>query len=235
MVAKGDWTPILEKTTTERLRALLDAPGRKVAGRHPKFLLTGIAECGTCRARLAGVTDNRTGRRRYSCNTIPGTDRCGKLTVTAGAVEKMVTEAVLAVLADAPFRAARKRLRPTDDFNAAVNKMAELEEELAAWRSDLETGLADRATFLLAIDGIQRRRAPLEKIIGAHGPELTSALAGIPVGRKEIDRWWEAATIEQRRRVIKALIECVVIKKTDRPGGNVFDPSRVEPPTWRNS
>lgn len=233
LVAEGSWTPILDKAVTERLRAILNAPGRKIAGRHPLYLLTGTLTCGRCGARLVGVTDNRSGRRRYQCTQVPGTARCGRLTITAPPVDELITAVVLDVLSDAAFRSGRRRPTNASDLDSAAEALAALDVEEAEWRTDLAAGRIDRPTFLDALDGIRKRRKPLEKIVGAASPTVTAALAGIPVERRQVEVWWEAASVEAQRRVVRALIDHVEISPAPRPGSTQFDHGRIGTPIWR--
>jgi DNA invertase Pin-like site-specific DNA recombinase len=233
LVAEGSWTPILDKTVTERLRAVLNAPGRKMAGRHPLYLLTGTLTCGRCGARLVGVTDTRSDRRRYQCTQVPGTARCGRLTITAPPVDQLITAAVLDVLSDSAFRSGRRRPTNAGDLDDAVEALAALDVEEAEWRTDLAAGRIDRPTFLDALDGIKERRKPLEKTVGAASPTVTAALTGIPVDRRQVEVWWEAANVEAQRRVVRALIDYVEISPAPRPGSTQFDVGRVGSPVWR--
>jgi DNA invertase Pin-like site-specific DNA recombinase len=236
MVARGEWQPIIDKETVERLRALLNAPGRKRSGVNPKFLLTGTLVCGDCGNRLTGTTDNRQSRgggRRYSCNSIPGTDRCGGLTIVAAPVEAMVAESVLRALSDAGIRSGRKRLHSTDAISAATAALDALDRELVDWRADLSAGRTDRATFMDAQDGIVERRRVHEAVMSTVSPSVTSALAGVPVDRRQVETWWRDVDTERRRRVVRALIERIVVSKAQAGGGNRFNATRVGLPVWR--
>ncbi len=233
LVAEGSWTPILDKTVTERLRAILNAPGRKIAGRHPLYLLTGTLTCGRCGARLVGVTDNRSGRRRYQCTQVPGTSRCGRLTITAPPVDELITAAVFAVLSDAAFRSGRRRPTSAGHLDNAVEALAALDVEEAEWRTDLAAGRIDRPTYLDALDGIKERRRPLEKTVGALSPTVTAALVGVPVDRDQVEAWWNTAAVEAQRRVVRALIEYVEISPAAVHGRTQFDVERVGTPVWR--
>ena len=235
MVAEGTWTPILSKATSERIRTILDAPGRKSAGRHPKYLLVGVVRCGECGAPLSGITYEKRGTRRYQCTSQPGLDRCGKLAVTAPPIDAAITEAVLERLSDVPFRKNTRRLNTVagTDIDAAEKELADLETESLDWKKDLESGAINRAVFMAAKEGIEARRKPLEKLLGSHSPERIAALSGVPLKRDEIETWWDAATVERQRKVVRALIEKVIITKA-KSTGNRFDPARIGVPIWIN-
>lgn len=230
LVAKGSWEPILEKAVTERLRAVLNAPGRTPVGRHPKGLLVGVLKCGRCGG---GLVMNATAGS-YRCTRIQGTQRCGALSIKAEPTDELVTATVLEVLSDAAFRSGQRRhLASSVKLEEAATTLAALDDEEAAWRSDLAAGQIDRPTFLDAIDGVRARRKPLEQVLGTTSPSVTNALAGVPVDRQLVESWWADADVDRRRRVVRALIERVEIAPARTRGQSSFDASRVGIPAWR--
>lgn len=235
MVARGDWTPILAKETTERLRQLMSAPERRPVPMRGKSPLIGVLECAVCGCRMYGVTDKRTDTLKYTCTQQPGlATRCGKNTVKAEPVDAMVLGALFAVLADVDFRENKRRLLAVNDDAAAeaTKALTVLEAEESAWRRDLREGRVDRAMFMDAMDGIGARREKHLAVIGVPRPSVTRALKDVPKKRERLETWWAEAGLDRQRAVVRALIEKVVIRKSTH-GGNRFDPARVEPPVWR--
>jgi DNA invertase Pin-like site-specific DNA recombinase len=226
LVAEGDWPPILERVTTEQLRALLEDPSRR-RGRVAKFLLSNILVCGRCGGRMNGSIDGQSAR--YSCTAQPGLDRCGRCTVVAEPVERLVVEALLAVLAET--RLARVGSAATQKAQArAVTEMDGARRRLEELAEDYASDRISRSEWLAA------RRVAMERVEAAQGsfalPRHEAVLAEAPANRQELGRWWDEATLEKQRSIAKALIERVVV----RPAGkqrNRFDPSRIEPPIWR--
>lgn len=105
LIAEGAWPPILERGTTEKLRLLLSDPARRTGGRPGRatyLLSAGIARCGRCASPLAGHRDITRNYRRYVCVNQPGLNRCGKLTISADALDAFVTAAVLQALRNPP-------------------------------------------------------------------------------------------------------------------------------------
>src|SRR5699024_11348600 len=49
----GEWEPLVSMETFDQAQAILNAPGRfHTRGTAPKYLLSGIAKCGRCEAKL---------------------------------------------------------------------------------------------------------------------------------------------------------------------------------------
>ena len=106
--------PILELDTWQTLRALLTDPARRstAVGGTPQHLLTGLAFCGVCGARLR-VYRGRAGERRYQC---PDPSRGGHRCVgrQADPVERLI-EGALFKAVESPEWDAQAAERPADD------------------------------------------------------------------------------------------------------------------------
>jgi len=48
-----------------------------------------------------------------------------------------------------------------------------------------------------------------------------------------VEAWWDAATIERQRKIVRALVQKVVIAKA-KSTANRFDPARIGVPVWRS-
>jgi DNA invertase Pin-like site-specific DNA recombinase len=228
LIAEGDWPPILSRATTSRVRAILDDPERKVAGRHPRYLLSTILRCGRCGAPMGGTMDRRSGTRRYGCAQQPGLERCGRTAIVAQPVDDMVTEAVLQALTNTQLRPSQRRVAQEEDVAL---------EELEAARRVRDELIGDRAAGRITTREWEAARTIVESRVKKAEAMLGNvtasvALTGVPTKRKELDKWWGSASLDRKRAVIKALIDKVVVQPRGK-GGNTFDPSRVEPPVWR--
>jgi site-specific DNA recombinase len=229
--AKGDWQSILSRETVEQVRAVLTDPGRWVARRRPRSLLTGTLLCGRpgCGAPLNSAIDNRWRSRRYVCTYQPGMEARGGLTIVADPVDAMISAAVVEVLAGSRLRAARQQQRRTD-LSAAEQELLDARrdrDELAAQRARNEITPSEWATMRRVLtERIERA----ERTIAAAGLGLV-ALTGIPSGRRA-RTWWATASLEKRRTIVRTLIESVTIAPA-LAVTNKFDPVRVGEPVWR--
>lgn len=226
LIAKGTWSPILDRPTTERLRALLNDPSRK-RGRQPQNLLTSILVCGRCHARMSGARNGEWGRR-YACIAQPGLRRCGRCTVVAEPVEELVTEAVFAVLTGSELPASDNLTSSADraavaELDDARGRLQELAEAYAAGRITQTEWTAARSVAVERLESAQAAFAV---------PRTGAVLAGLPRKRRDLERWWADATLERKRAILKILIERVVVQPAGKQR-NRFDPSRIEPPMWR--
>lgn len=229
--AKGDWQAILSRETVEQVRSVLTDPGRWVARRRPRSLLTGILLCGRpgCGAPLSSSMDNRWRSRRYACRYEPGMETRGGLAIVADPVDAMISAAVVEVLAGSRLRVARQQQRQTD-VSAAEHELLDCRrdrDELAAQRARGDITPSEWATMRRVLT---ERIDRAERTISAAGLGL-AALTGIPTGRRA-RTWWETASLEKRRTVIRTLIESVTIVPA-RAITNKFDPTRVGEPVWR--
>lgn len=122
IVADAAWPPILDRTTWERIRAVIGDPRRRRGGRPPARLLTGLVRCGQCGgAMYASSGANRA--PRYMCWKSPGSVGCGRRAVQAEHLEREVVDQVLAVL-DGPALIDRIASRGAEDHTSTLVRPA---------------------------------------------------------------------------------------------------------------
>ena len=130
LIAPGDWPAILTRETTEQLRALLSDPARRTGGRPGRatyLLSAGLARCGRCTAPLAGHADKTRNTRRYVCVNQPGLNRCGRLTVSADALDSIVLAAVHDAIGQVTVNPAQPATTPsTTEADTVPRRLDEL-------------------------------------------------------------------------------------------------------------
>jgi site-specific DNA recombinase len=224
-VGDGQWPPILDVATHEALKAALSDPTRRSqAGRPPVHLLVGgILRCAVDGAALGARAPDKSGRR-YGCE---GGDREGgrvHLVVAAGPLEAFVTDAVLHAL-DGPKLGEFLKLRTKNGDRELADQLVKDERrlpELAKMYARDEIGkpewLAVRDELLRRIRSARERLARRAEaaILAEVGPE-PGALAAA----------WQRWTLEQRRDVLRLVLEAVIVSPASRRGPG-FDESRVE-------
>ncbi|MGF1661016.1 MAG: recombinase family protein [Kineosporiaceae bacterium] len=221
LVAEGDWPAILDRATTESLRALLHDPARRTGGRPGRatyLLSAGVARCGRCAAPLAGHHDQKRDYRRYLCVNQPGLDRCGRLAIAADALDAFVTAAVFDALSGSV--PTQSRLDDTQAHEAVANLRKQL-DELAVLYADGEIGQAE---WLVARKRLSERleRAQAEIRTTSH----RRVLSDVPKTSADLPSYWAELSLSQQRRVIQELLASVVVQPAAR-GGNRVDLSRV--------
>jgi hypothetical protein len=174
--------------------------------------------------------DKRYGTGKYACAFQPGLGRCGGTGIVARPVDDMVSEAVVSVLMSSAIPSARKQGRR--DLSAAESQLLEARrdrEELAALRAAGEIS-GEEWSAMRSVLTERIRRA--EAAITATGGSLT-VLKGVPIGARA-RKWWKESGVDQRRLVVRALIEAVpILPATDLSRSGSFDPARVGDPIWR--
>ncbi|ETA00856.1 site-specific recombinase, DNA invertase Pin [Frankia sp. CcI6] len=202
---------ILDVEVWEKVVAKLRDPARTgnqnihIGGR--KYLLSGIIRCAYCGARLTGGWDKGWKKHHYSCRPVTA-GGCGSVAVTGHHVDELVTNLVLAYLAN----------RDVEAESGPWPKPAEAEiaEIMAAWRETKRGGT--RALQLVEeLEGdVAKLRGERNDWLRAHsGPQLTNVASS-----------WPRLEVEQRRDIIATVIEAVVLSKADGPK-NRFDPDRI--------
>lgn len=228
VVGEAVWKPIVDELTWRRLSRYFGDPARRQEPKR-RSLFTGLVQCGRCGGVLS--RRSRSGLPVWVCQRAPGRSNCGGLYVSANPLEELVVEAMLTA-ADGKALARRvdKRSKRGSDVEANASKELErAEEELALLAEMLGAGELSHREWMAAREPLQQRVAAAE----AQLVEVTSAVAVKAYARPGALRsaWSGQMTLDQRRAVLKAVIEKVVVNPTQRRGPR-FDHDRVKV-AWR--
>jgi len=210
VVGEGQIPAIVDPAKHAELVALLTDPARYTGRRGQHYLLAGSIRC-VCGAPML-THALRSGYRRYRCVKGP-TGGCGKTYVKAEMIEDYTTEIVLAAL---PSIAARpeKEAPPAD-----LDQLARDEKNLERCALDYYTSKITRAEFFAA------RRALEERIKAARARLATRR--GARVVDATVAERWPALPFDERRIVIEAVLEAVVVRPVSVRGRRAFEPERV--------
>jgi DNA invertase Pin-like site-specific DNA recombinase len=229
VLREADWPPILDEATHRRLRLLLLNKDRSGERRARVFLLSGVVgRCGLCGAKLVGQR-RETGVRTYVCLGGAGGTGCGSLACVAEPLEALVFEALMIRLDTAALARtlatvggpARGEDDPADELGAAEAKLAELAD---MWAND-EISRAEWTRVRKPVesrrDAAQRRLdSAVRRTASSHWKGKSGALRAA----------WPTMNLDQRRAVLAAVIEQVIVNPTAVRGR--FDPDRVDV-VWR--
>lgn len=209
----GLWEPIITEDEHLRLCAILKDPSRRTArGNAPKWLLSGIATCDVCDARMWQKKSN--GNPAYQCR-----DR--------GCVSKLV-EPVDMMIERAIVERLRRMTDATDLIEPGQMALAKkAHEEARSIRARL-TGFIDQAAdgqlSPEALARIEQKLKPKIAELESVGmryvaPEVVELLG------ENAQATWDRMGLEDRRNVVRALVDVRISKSS----GNrkVFDPSTV--------
>lgn len=223
VVGDGQWPAILEPETQARLVDVLRDPRRRMQqGVEPRHLLSGIARCGVCGARLYSQPQVKGDRRwlTYACRN--GARHVGR---HAGRLDELIERVIIGRLSR-PDAAAL--LVPSVDVDALRREADEIRHRRAALTQLLGEGLADVVT---GREQLTRLTAQLEdvqaRIDAACGTSPAAALLGVD----DVRATWDALDVAGRRRIVEALLDVAVLASGK---GARFDPKDVRI-TWRTA
>lgn len=227
VVGLAVWPAIITPDDRQRVVARM-AASQMAARRAPRrYLLSGLLRCARCSGTL--FASPRVNTRRYVCLSGPDDGGCGKMSVTAEPLERLVSDAVLYRL-DTPALADALAGRA-----AAAAQAAELADNLAADRSQLAelAGLYGR-TAITATEWLIARRAIADRVHDAErrlsAATGTEALVGLAHG-DSLHAQWATLNLSRQAAIVRAVLDHAVITPGSR-GAQRLDPGRVVP-VWR--
>jgi site-specific DNA recombinase len=201
-------------------------------------LLSGIVTCGLCGAPLMThyAPRSRGGRREFMCPKNVGLGRpgCGRLTVTAEGVERVVTAMLLERLAG-PGLARALAARDAEQGAGVAAELAACDAQVAEIEQMWKRGQVKGDAFLRLHTPMVAKADELRSRL--HQGTDGAILAELPDSKEELEAWWddEDTTLDQRRAVLMAVVERVVVGPALKPS-RTFDEARVRPPygpQWR--
>jgi len=229
VIGPAVWDAIISED--EHRRVLATYAQKKASGRRTpqRYLLSGMLRCGKCGSTL--YSSPREHVRRYVCISGPDHDGgCGRLTVVADQLERLVADAVLyrldtPELADA-LAGRNSADERTQEFSATVDQAQEQLEELAAAYGARQVTMREW----------MKARAPIEQRQGAAQRQLatltrTDALAGLVGHGEELGAAWSSLNLSRQHAITAALIDHVSIGP-GQPGARSVDRDRVNV-VWR--
>jgi site-specific DNA recombinase len=232
IVSQGNWEPILSRDTWEQVAALLRANTHR--GQVVKHLLSGLVACGRCEAPMITHYEPkaRGGRRQYWCPSVPGRPGCGKTTVTAEALEAVVSAMLLKRLGGPGLARA---LAAEDEDPGAAGELQAAEARRDEIEHLYDSGQIKTDAFLRmhgpAVDRVAKARSRLQ------AQSSRSVLWSLPKAKAELAAWWDnpETTVDQRRAVLNAVVSRVLVGPALR-ASRTFDEARIRPPfgpQWR--
>jgi DNA invertase Pin-like site-specific DNA recombinase len=225
ITATAVWPAIISPEDSDRLRRLLTDPARRSPGHSTgrTYLASGILRC-RCGKGMVGQRKSD-GTPRYCCPVSQAGDSCGSIRTTAARTDEYLRDLVLVALDDLSFRRRLTRTEPVDQsLDDAVSRDSAALGDLAAEKDD---GVIDQAEYL-------RRRSRLSARLEANRAKLlrqthTTPLAGLVGGYAEMAQRWEQMTLGQKRAVLSAVFDHVIV---DKGRSGQWDTSRFRP-VWK--
>lgn len=191
------------------VRVLGDPARRKYRGPRPgkaSSLLGSIATCGNCAGKMSSKI---IGGPVYACH----------YNVDIEALDELVTEVVLARLADPSVYEQLRQANETDDRTIveARSEVDRLTAELNDWRDSAARGETTPASLARVESGLSARIADaLARAKSASIPVALRALVGPGV---DVRARWSAASLGAKRDIIKSLLNITLHGLRGTPGG----------------
>jgi site-specific DNA recombinase len=219
----GDWQPIVTpeewKACVATLEARRSGETNEYTRLHAKFLLSGIARCGECGARMYGRVDPGTERYAYRCLAREG--GCGAIRRHGPAVDKHVEELFL--------EATRRSLGVVehDDIDDTIydSRIKQLREDIKEVMSRRKADHPKRISTALAMDIVSELEAEIADLT-YKARTLTAAKVRRQQDAPSLLREWESYTIDMKRDRLRRDISAVVINRSGK--GFRFNPALVE-------
>ena len=230
VVADAAWPAIVDRSTHERLQAILLDPNRNARpGPARRYLLTGFGLCGLCGVRLvARPRDDK--RRCYVCAGGANNRGCGKIRVLADPLEELVAEAVIVALSSPAFARALEETRAEPSGPDVIEDLRADEDALEQLATDhYADRRISRREFMAARRVLEDRIDAARRMLVVGSD--SAILAEVPSSSKALRRWWEAADIDSRRSLLSTVVDTVTVGPAVR-GRNRFDSERVSI-SWR--
>jgi site-specific DNA recombinase len=227
VIGEAAWPAIIDRTSHERLRALLLDPTRRTSQSEARryLLSAGLSSCGRCKSPLVAAP-KRNNVRTYACRGGVRGDGCGGVRISAEVLDEIVTEAVLYRLDSPKLAKARRRLNRHDPSAALARQVAEDESAL----EDLSrVHFVDRrigqSEYLVARDALAARIKQARAELANSGD--AGVLEAIPRG-EELRATWETFDPDRRRSIIAAIVDRVTVRPIGRGARSVDHPERVD-------
>ena len=197
---------ILDEATYDRVCALLADPSRRtITDNRVRHLLSGIAECGICGAKVRAREG--TGVRRYQCS--------GRGCVSRPAND--IDAAVIDTLAAYLDVAAVVNLDQDDaDAAAARADVDALRDRLDVAADEYAELVADAASYRRIRDRIEPKLQAAKERTRASGARPGVGLAAHLADADDIARAWDALTIEQQRAVVSETLRVRILHASGR-------------------
>lgn len=208
---------ILDEDTHARLVALHASRGKGSRRATRRYLLTGLLRCWRCGGSMRGMPRSK-GADLYVC---PGPPHggCSGTAVTADHAEAAVGAMVLARLDCASLP------RPAAAGSDSARQLADHRRRLAELGELWASGQISRQEWLALRRSVGDRAEAAEAQVAREGRVAAArALAG--TGPALATRW-PALTIDERRTIVHALVDHVVVLAAEPPR-QVFRPERLQ-------
>ena len=234
---EGEHKAIVDRETFHRVQALLDSRPKssRDVQRNPEYILRGVLRCASCGAAMTPASNRRRGKvyRYYRCSTRDkrGADACPTKPLPGDAIEGFVVERIReAILAGNLVEQVTVEMRSRIDARRAELKKVRkgLPAEVKRLRQEAgnlaeKLGSATGAVVgLLAdrLDDAGEALASNEELLARVDRSLALLVQAevdadwVAGALGDFDAVWEVMTLENRGRLVRALVQTVAVDGT---------------------
>jgi DNA invertase Pin-like site-specific DNA recombinase len=235
---KGRWRAIFTKVEWEQLKLVLKTRVRGKRRAGGVYMLTGeILKCGICGGTMYG-SPTFAGRRvaYYQCRSNIQGQGCGRVAMRASLLDEQVKQHVAEHLigslwADPKLQWKHKapKIGAAPDLAAASAEMSRVQQEFDDLAKLAGDGQITAAEWMIAKRGLEPRlKVATATLQASHAHALRlHELAGL--NRNTFAGRWEAMEVEERRKVVMALVSQVRVQPHNvNIARTQPDPDRVE-------
>ncbi|GAB3750716.1 recombinase family protein [Microlunatus parietis] len=238
---KGQWDPLIELDTFERLCARLDRNkelGIHVRDRNEKALLSGVLRCGVCGTRMHAISGrggnlrpDGTRTKRYNAAY-----RCGLMTSSLGTenkhymvIDRLQTEETVVGLLLRYMARISLETQPAPQTWPQEEELTAKEERAKALLAAFSRGELSEARVFPVVQTLEDEIATLKK---ARRRWLAETAGPIPeqLSREE----WDNLPTHKQRGYIDRVFSSIVVTRSQATGRPRFDPDRLRP-VWREA
>ena len=223
VVGKAAWPAVLDRTTHERLVAMLKDARRRQSNPPRRTPFTTLVRCSLCGAPM---TRDLVGKLpTYRCHRKPGREGCGRTSISALPLEAAVVEAVLTRFDTAALARGLARQEVPDE-EGAIAELAALDQRQAELAEMYAAGEIKTSTWMTTIKAIEQRQASVRaSLTRQRRAPILDEFAGRP-GALRAE--WPSMTPDRQRALLAAVLDRVSVKPATRRGP-IFDGQRVDP------
>lgn len=220
---RGVWEPLMPDDTFDRLQVALSgrtgrSPGRRGARR---YLLSGVARCGTCGARMYG--SKTPSGHAYICQKQDGSAGAHTVSVSGGPTDELVSKVITA------------RLRGETLITAGTSKgvafehgdrLAEIPDKIAELMTEYNAGRLSGAVVFPQVAKLEAEQGEL----AAERDQYIAATA-VPDVREANPEAFPELDVDRQRLIVEELVEAIVVAPTRK--GAPWTPDRITV-VWRH-
>jgi DNA invertase Pin-like site-specific DNA recombinase len=209
---RGQWTPMVDQATFDALQAALAGRAPRTRRGAQKYLLSGIARCGTCGARMSG-TRTKQGHAYQCC--LEGTDH--SVTIAGRQTDTLLMDLIEKRLATLDLSG-----EPVVTEWAGEDRLRVIAASIKELMDAFSSGVLTGAVVIPQVSRLEAERDRLERDRPAGPPAPVKATADT-FPRLDLDR---------QRAVVGSLVEAVVVSPAERRGAP-WTPDRLTV-VWRS-